>query len=128
MADPVIWQFTQMWLALGLVSVALCFHKSFERFGEVFLMYVGGISWIAVGLSTLRLKFIMAGSTNIITWTYIPSAMSRALVYGFSGVGLLMILVATIRVLDLSTQQTVSAARAAFSRNPNIDKILGEYE
>ena len=116
-------------MALGLVSLALCFHKSITKIGQVFYMFVSGISLTNVGLSFLRLKFIWGGSTNIVTWTYIPAEMSRALVYGFSGFGLLLIVIAFVRAIDLGTQQVVSSSKGAFGKRPSASEVLrGEYE
>lgn len=97
-----LFQYILLFFVTALVLTILSFHRSIDRLGQVVFMLFGGVFWIAVGLSLLKIHFRWGGSTSVVSYTYIPSGESAALVYAFGIMGLIFLGLAWLRAVELT--------------------------
>jgi len=93
----VLWQYTLIFLVLGMISSIMAFHRNITDVGSVFWLFVGAMSWLVSAWGLLTIHFKWGGSQNVVSYTYIPSWEGWILVFGLGGIGLLMLMIGIIR-------------------------------
>jgi len=101
-----LWQYTEVMFAVAGLATILSFHKSIDRFGQIFFIFVGALFWNIFGISLLKINFKWGGSTSVVDYTYIPGAESP-FIYAFMFMGLVMFLIGLIRALELTYQPVI---------------------
>lgn len=101
-----LWEYILILFVVALFGTILGFHRNIDRLGQVYMLLVSGASWLAFGVSLLKITFKWGGSTSVVSYTYIPSSESN-FVYIFLALGLLNILIGIIRAWTLTYQPII---------------------
>lgn len=107
-----LWEYTQLLFITAMVVTVLSFHKNTEKFGRIFYLLLGAVFWPAFAVSLLKIEYKWAGSTTVVSYTYIPSTESIGLVYGFGAIGLIMLIIGLLRVIELTYTPLVDYTQA----------------
>lgn len=102
-----LFQYILLFFVTALVLTILSFHRSIDRLGQVLFMLFGGVFWMAVAMSLLKIHFRWGGSTSVVSYTYIPSGESAALVYAFGIMGMIFMGLALLRAVELTYSPVV---------------------
>ncbi len=93
-----LWHYTLIFLLIGIISAMLAFHRSITDVGSVFWLFVGALGFLVSSWGLLDIDFKWAGSTSVISYTYIPSWEAWVVMFGIGGIGLLMMIIGIVRL------------------------------
>lgn len=101
-----LWQYTCIYLGLGVLASILCFRKDIEDIGVVFWHAVGMMSFLVAGWGLQKVQFYAAGSTNFISYTNIPDGwLAYVLIFSIGGLGVLHMFMLVVRTPGLLWKQ-----------------------
>ena len=102
-----LFQYILLFFVSALVLTLLAFHKNVDKFGQIVCMFFSGIFWTSMAVSLLKIHFRWAGSTSVVSYTYIPSGESMGIVYSFGFLGVVLMGLGLLRAVELTYKPVV---------------------
>jgi len=115
-----LWEYTQLLFAVAGIASILAFHKNIDKVGQVFWLFVGAMGWFSGAISLLKITFKWAGSTSVVSYTYIPNTES-GFIYIFGVMGLIMLIIGVLRAFELTYQPAIKASGELVGDNKQYD-------
>ena len=99
-----LWHYNLIFLIIALAFQLKTFDKNTEQIGRIFYHATAGLFWGCLAYGLLSITFKWAGSTNVISYTYIPSWEAWVIVPALGVLGTLNIFLAVYRSMEVSTK------------------------
>jgi hypothetical protein len=99
-----LWDYMIVCIGVAALFTIKSFDQNTEKTGRIFYLFFGSMFWMITAYGLLKVDFLFMGSTNLTTYTYIPSWEAWVFTTGFGGLAVTMLVVGIMRTLQMAKE------------------------